>query len=176
MPSDRRRLFFAIWPPPPLAAALARFAESNLDGRALPLGALHLTLAFAGEVDARQQRVLETAAGAIEDIPAFELVLDRCGSFRRAGVAWVGPENVPPALAELALRLREAVATTTGRCTPGFRAHVTVGRRASWSRRVAAPGWRWWIPRFGLTLSTLSERGPTYRVLRRWPLRQESAS
>ncbi|HEX6267591.1 MAG TPA: 2'-5' RNA ligase family protein, partial [Burkholderiales bacterium] len=41
------RLFFAAWPPPQAAGALARWARP-LEGRPVPAEKIHLTLAFLG--------------------------------------------------------------------------------------------------------------------------------
>ena len=49
------RLFFALWPSPPLAASLAGWAQQarlTCGGRAMRTETLHLTLAFLGPVDA----------------------------------------------------------------------------------------------------------------------------
>ena len=48
------RLFYALWPSPPLAASLAGWAEAAkpaMGGRAMRTETLHLSLAFLGPVD-----------------------------------------------------------------------------------------------------------------------------
>ena len=109
-----RRLFFALWPAPPLQAALAATGERiartrKLEGRTIPAQRLHLTLLFLGEVAADAEKRLTAAAGRIEARP-FDLILDRAGCFYRSKVFWLGPQAVPRKLTELAEALHAAMA------------------------------------------------------------------
>jgi hypothetical protein len=61
-----RRMFFALWPEPPLQAAMAAAGGAvarnrNLGGRDIPPERLHLTLLFLGDV---APRVTARSAGA----------------------------------------------------------------------------------------------------------------
>ena len=78
------RLFFALWPPAPVARSLANQADALAErsgGRATRRETIHLTLAFLGDVgEAQLPEVLETAR-AVAAAP-FELKLDRLGFWR----------------------------------------------------------------------------------------------
>lgn len=174
MPGQGQRLFFALWPPGPLARALADFAACHVRGRPLAAESLHLTLAFAGDVGAPERRRLEAAADAIGDIKEFELMLDRAGAFSRARVVWIGPTDTPMAAEGLAARLADAVTAVTARRSHSFRPHVTLARRACWRGAVTPPAFRWPVTAFTLVASTLSGRGARYRVLRIWPLARDA--
>jgi 2'-5' RNA ligase len=89
------RLFFALWPSPPLAASLAEWAQAarlHSGGRVMRTETLHLTLAFLGPVEAQ---VGDALAAATPDrcVPPGELALDRYGVFKRQRILWVGPRE-----------------------------------------------------------------------------------
>lgn len=79
-----QRLFFALWPSDEARAALAgwRDALPRPGGRPTAARNLHLTLAFAGDVDAETRTCLEQAAARVRGEP-FSLPLDRLGVFKR---------------------------------------------------------------------------------------------
>jgi RNA 2',3'-cyclic 3'-phosphodiesterase len=125
------RLFYAVWPDAAGARALAalavRVAEAT-GGRPVREDQIHLTLAFLGEVDdSRRRAVLDAAKFRARP---FELVIDRTGAFRRAGVAWAGPSESPKELLDLQARiqsrLRERGFALDER---PFAPHVTLARR-----------------------------------------------
>jgi len=94
------RLFFAAWPDLRSATALAALAvrlAAEAGGKAMPEAKIHLTLAFLGSIDDAKRAAALEAARASRGT-AFELVVDRTGSFRRARVAWAGISRPPPAL------------------------------------------------------------------------------
>jgi len=106
------RLFFALWPDAEAARTLGTLALALADvagGKPVPREKIHLTLAFLGEV--ADDRVAEaTAAGAETRTKSFRLPLDEVGSFRRAGVGWIGCRSTPPRLAALQSTLALALA------------------------------------------------------------------
>ena len=125
------RLFFAVWPGE-AAAALARLAAEVAivaDGKPVPIGKIHITLAFLGEVpDARRE--LAAQAGRELRFEPFGFTLDRVGSFRAARVAWAGSARTPRPLAALqealAARLNAARFALEERA---FTPHATLARR-----------------------------------------------
>lgn len=172
MTAESRRLFFALWPPRDVADAIAAGArESEVRGRLVPPGKLHLTLAFLGDVPTDR---IDALLAAGDDIRAadFDLCLSRLGHFHGPRVAWVGPKATPEPLVTLAAGVREAAAAAgIGRDTRGFRAHVTVARRADPPRRVRLSEPVTWRPdAFELTESARVAGKAVYRPLRRWPL------
>ncbi len=126
------RLFFALWPPQAVRDELAGVAAAVVarsGGRAVPASKVHLTLAFLG--DTPEDRIA-LAMDAADDVRgnAFDVCLDRLGSFPRAGVAWAGMSQPPAALLELAAGLSEPLRRRGFVLDERpFAAHVTLARR-----------------------------------------------
>jgi 2'-5' RNA ligase len=165
------RHFFAAWPDPAAAealAALARQAVETCGGRPVPVGKLHLTLAFLGEVE--PARIPALASCVPVRAAAFRFDLDRLGCFRRAGVAWAGSS----APARELLRMQEKL---TGRLAgAGFAVedreytpHVTLARRIERALPAAAvPPIAWNVN--ALTLVRSEPGTGRYTIVERWPL------
>jgi 2'-5' RNA ligase len=184
-----RRLFFALWPDPVLKAAIAGAARNparGVSGRRVRDENLHLTVLFLGALAADAEARLAQAAAGVRVAP-FELVLDRVGCFFRAGVLWVGPGRVPPALFELRGQL-EGVARGAGVAfdPKPLVPHVTCYRDLkkgthTFSKAGSPPGkgvrplfepLRWPVRDFALVHSA----GGQYHVVSQWPLQNASAS
>jgi RNA 2',3'-cyclic 3'-phosphodiesterase len=166
------RLFFACWPAEDAALALARMAQGLaplLEGRAVPDGKIHLTLAFLGEIAPERGDLALEAAATIRG-RAFSMVLDRLGAFRDAGVAWAGASMPDPALLALQGSL-EAALRARGFALEGrpFKPHVTLVRRVQRALREASiEPVRWRATDFALVRS---DRGTgRYETLERWVL------
>jgi 2'-5' RNA ligase len=166
------RLFFALWPGERVRASLAHVAGSLASlahGKPVSGTKIHLTLAFLGEIEPERLEEVRDAARQARGAP-FELVLDEAGSFRKAGVAWVGSSHLPAALLDLqssldrALRARGFVLEDRP-----FAAHVTLARRISVGvPRAPMPAIRWRPRAFALVRS---ETGMgRYTVMETWPL------
>jgi RNA 2',3'-cyclic 3'-phosphodiesterase len=165
-----RRLFFALWPDPVLKAAIAGAARTPArphGGRRARDESLHLTLLFLGEVAPDAEARLAKAAAAVRT-PAFDLVLDRVGSFFRARVLWIGPSEVPPALPALRAALEAAARKAGVAFDPKpLVPHVTCYRDV---RKALEPApvtpVRWPVRGFALIQSV----GGQYHVVSQWPL------
>jgi 2'-5' RNA ligase len=163
------RLFFAAWPPPETAAALADWARA-LDGRRVPAEKIHLTLAFLG---AAQPDKAAAAARRVQG-RAHALPIEVAKYWKHNQIVWAGPRETPPALAALAdalhFELYRAEFILERR---PFAAHVTLVRKA---RRPASlpplPAVDWPIRELALVNSTVSANGSTYDILERFPLDQ----
>ena len=155
------RLFFATWPPPAAAQALARWARAaqrDCGGRATSEETIHLTLSFLG--DAEPEPAL--AAGRRARGVASSFVLTEARFWAHNRIVWVGPKECPPALATLAKDLGEA---------REFAAHVTLIRKARAPKQLPAlPPLEWPVTQFLLVNSHLGPEGPSYEVLERFPL------
>jgi len=155
------RLFFASWPPPAVAKALAQWAreaQRACGGRITREDAIHLTLAFLGE--AGPQAAL--AAGRAVRGRATSLMVDSARYWNHNRIVWVGPANVPPELAQLARALGE---------TREFAGHVTLIRKARAPKRLPAlAALEWPVTEFLLVNSNLGPEGPSYEVLERFAL------
>jgi len=155
------RLFFASWPPPAAAQALAcwaREAQRDCGGRAAREDTIHLTLAFLGDAE------LEAALAAARRVrgAASSFVLTKARYWAHNRIVWVGPEECPAALAALARDLGEE---------REFAAHVTLIRKARAPKRLPAlPALEWPVREFVLVNSELQPEGPRYEVLERFAL------
>ena len=127
------RLFFALFPDTGAAARLAGWAcaVAPPGARLVAPERIHLTLAFLGSVDPATEAVLASAAAAACG-PAVDVVVDRVGCWRRAGVLWAGCRRPPAALRALHARLQRGLAPLGFAPDPRpFAPHLTLARRVS---------------------------------------------
>lgn len=172
------RLFFALWPPPPVAARLAAVADSSareFGGRPTRLETIHLTLAFLGEVPEERLPLLMQSAATIAADP-FVLTVDCLGYWSHKQLLWAGSSSPSPALAALASDLRTALSDAGFVIADEQRAltpHITLVRKIP---RVSAPdaiaaidpiGWR--CSGLALVRSRLSPDGSRYQTIRAFP-------
>ena len=171
-----RRLFFALWPGEAASQALARLATRialDARGRATAAERLHLTMAFVGPVpDSAVDTLVAIGAAIAGHVRAFTLTLDRVGSFRDAGIAWIGTRTPPVELLELASELKLALGSAGFRVDDrDFKAHLTLARRCE--RRATlqdTPAVSWRVEAMSLMASLLTPRGPQYTEIARCPL------
>lgn len=173
--SERRRLFFALFPEPEALAGLVAILDglSGLPGRRVRPQNLHLTLAFIGTCDAGTMACLRDRAAAVQ-APAFELCLDRLGHFPRSGVLWLGSSERPPALLDLVAALNEALAPCGYQPERRpYAPHMTLMRKLSRRPRLPSPrpvSWR--ARKFALMESIAEPGGVRYQVLQGYPMSQ----
>jgi RNA 2',3'-cyclic 3'-phosphodiesterase len=178
------RLFFALWPDAALrgriattVAALER--DHATGGRRLNQDRYHLTLQFLGDFQPLRQSVLDAAIAAAEGVhqPAFDLVLDRAGSFPKAGVCWLGASAAPEDLQQLWNELGRtlAAARVQVRSASGFSPHLTILRdvRGPLPSMPIEP-LAWPVREFAL-IDSVSGAKPGYRLLGRWPLQDRGS-
>ena len=161
------RLFFAAWPPPATAGALARWA-AGLEGRATPADKIHLTLAFLGAVDAGKAIA---AARSVKGRP-HELPIEIAKYWKHNQIVWAGPRELPLELKALvdALHFQLFRAEFILERRP-FAAHVTLLRKAAAPRSLPQPpAVTWPVHDFVLARSTVTSKGSTYDILERFPL------
>jgi 2'-5' RNA ligase len=163
-----KRLFFAIWPPPDAARALAQWADEVQElssGRRTPVGNIHLTLAFLGQAEpARAIAAARRVNGMRHRLP-----IETAKYVNH--MVWVGPREMPAALAalqsSLAIELFREEFILERR---PFAAHVTLIRKARGSVLPAVPAIEWPVNEFVLMSSSVSSRGASYTHLERFPL------
>lgn len=162
-----RRLFFALWPDAALREGLVqrrRVLEARFPKR-VPDHNLHLTVLFLGDQPAERLEVIEAAADAVRS-PAFELLLDRLGWFKRARVVWLGGA-APEAgrdLAEALVRGMHGLGLDFDRRS--WVPHVTLFRKVDDGRNLPpVEALRWPVREFSLIESIPSR---PYQVLRTW--------
>jgi 2'-5' RNA ligase len=179
------RLFFALWPPPDVAAQLAGIARTvaqRFGGKPSRQETLHLTLAFLGDVpDDRLPVVMQTARRVCA--APFALNVDRLGHWPRKQLLWAG-ETAPNAVlatlgAALQLALSEAGFALPGRRTI-FSPHITLVRDFPEARDGAAPATiaaiAWPCSSFALIRSQRSDAGSFYEIVAEFPFGASSAA
>lgn len=175
-----RRVYFALWPDRVQQAQLAAAAKAVVvesRGRAVPLGNLHVTLAFLGSVpEARLADVLSVGARVAAEASASEarLSFTRLECWKGAGALCAVAEESDPAAAALADGLkRELVAAGFAPDLKPFRPHITLARKV----RIVGAGQRiqdhghalhpivWRFSTFALVDSRTEVEGAIYTVL-----------
>ncbi len=177
-----------------LALPLSDAQREEIDGKLAPLrtlrepvrwvGAenLHVTLRFFGDVGADgRRRIEERAVSAAASVPSFPFRLGPSGAFpnmRGARVLWVGVSAGEEAVAALAGKIEESIASLGFPPEKRFHAHITVGRpKGPLTPRFQdrflgleitpiegrATG-------FHLMKSALSREGARYEIVRKFPL------
>ena len=161
------RLFFAVWPPPAAARALADWARQaalESGGRATAEEKIHLTLAFLGEAEPEK-----AIAGARRVRgQAHQLAVQQAAYWKQNGIIWAGPHDTPPEMLRLAenlqmqLYLQEFILERRA-----FAAHITLVRKAREPRQLPAlPRIEWPVNEF-LLVRSISGR---YEPLERFPI------
>ncbi|ALN62574.1 2'-5' RNA ligase [Lysobacter antibioticus] len=178
---DIHRLFFALLPDAATQARMAEAAaslhrEHDAGGRLIGAHRYHLTLQFLGDASEFQpeRAARAQAAAASLILPAFDLRLDRAGSFRNKSVPWwLGCERTPEGLDSLFQRLGVALAKEGVRVESGraLVPHVTIVRDAAGHLHppIAIDPIDWRVEAFVLIHSQLGSRN-AYDVLGQWPL------
>lgn len=176
----RHNVFFALWPDEAtrvrIAETVARLRGTAPRGRWIRPQRWHLTLRFMGAVEHPESAWLDAlcaAAGRVA-IPAFDLALERAGSFGTRRVpCWLGPRETPSELLTLRAAL-DAELVRAGHATDGdgrpFVPHLTFlsGAEVPFAAELAEPV-RWCVAEFVLIDSAIEPPAP-YRFLGRWPL------
>lgn len=188
------RLFTALVPPTEVAAHLDDFLEVRRHAAALRwtrLEQLHLTLAFAADVDEwRLDEVLERTAAAAARRTALDLRIRGGGAFPHADAAkvlWAGVGGAGEELDALARGARTALGVAGARVDgQRFHPHVTVARSgrparlSDWVRLLDTydgPPWR--AAEVAVVASHLGEgagRRPRHEVLAVAPIGGEGAA
>jgi len=176
------RLFTAIPIPFDLAETLARRQTGLPGARWRPAEALHVTLAFYGEVDERRADDLAAELARIQG-GRFDLELQGVGAFgdaHRSHTLWAGV--APNArLTVMAGRCRSAADRAGLRLEPRvYRPHLTLAYLKTQTNPDRIGAWITGhnllhsppvpVDRFGLYSSVLSEDGSHYELEREYPL------
>lgn len=166
-----QRLFFALWPPPPVRVQLeqvGRVVVGKKD-RAVPGANLHLTLAFLGSLDQASRQCMERAADTVRG-ERFALELSQVGHWSRPRILWLGPKETPPQLEQLVKDLVSVLQQCGYQAEQRrYQAHLTLARKASRPAKVTSiEAIRWNVDQFCLVESVTAQEGPIYRVLRYW--------
>ena len=189
LPGQHLRVFFALWLPDDVRAALASLrppphSEAAAAYKWVDPSLLHVTLAFLGSQPVELLDDLERAASGVAAArhPA-RLALGEAGSFgpaRAPRVLWVGLAGDVAALGDLQQRLADALQSVGVRLEDrAFSPHITLARRRPSARTASPPPWPPGrpVPRLGIPLndfvlvrSDLAPSGPRYTVLESFPV------
>ena len=167
--SGKRRLFFALWPEDELRTRIVRATRAEVrgtGGKPTPPENLHMTLHFLGHTpdDLIAPLIERVAALPLEP---FELTLDQYGYWQRARTLWLGLQETPPALAELARDLgRISHELGLPRQRRAFIPHMTLARKVNrLTPKDPPPPMDWPVNEFALVESVLGGRHSRYTTL-----------
>lgn len=170
--NENRRLFFALWPGEELRTRIIRATRAEVrgtGGKPVPAENLHMTLHFLG---ATPEELIDPLLERIAAMPfqPFELTLGRYGCWQRARTLWLGVEETPPELAELAGDLsRISQELGLPRQRRAFIPHMTLARKVNrLTPREPPPPMHWPINEFALVESVLGGRHSRYTALERF--------
>jgi 2'-5' RNA ligase len=172
----RLRLFFALWPDPPIQAELARWASvlhTEIGGRRIPQDSLHMTLAFLGDTDPSR---LETLRQIGEGLPrsAIPLSFEKVRCWRHNRIAWAAARQTPAELLTLVDALRDRLGAERFPIEDReFSPHISLLRNTDciglrWHPPVPL---EWRVTRLALVRSILGgAEGSRYQPLADWRL------
>lgn len=175
------RLFAAIALPDAVAEGLARVQQGLAGAKWRPLGSLHVTLRFFGEINEARAYDLDAEVSTISGAP-FDLALAGVGSFgdgEAIHAVWAGVEATER-LRRLAVRMETAARRAGLKAeTRAFRPHVTLAhlrypepaRVAAWIQShnlLKSPAFT--VDRFSLYSSWRGGEGSVYRLERDYRL------
>ena len=167
--SGKRRLFFALWPGDELRTRIVRATRAEVrgtGGKPTPPENLHMTLHFLGHTSDDLIAPLIERVAALPLDP-FELTLNQYGYWQRARTLWLGLQETPPALAELARDLgRISHELGLPRQRRAFIPHMTLARKVNrLTPRDPPPPMDWHVDEFALVESALGGRHSRYTTL-----------
>ncbi|MXR70089.1 RNA 2',3'-cyclic phosphodiesterase [Shewanella sp. JBTF-M18] len=170
-----KRLFLAIAPDEAQLKQLTQLQASlNGEGRLVPRGNLHMTLAFLGQCSDTQQEALSNALARLAHqgrLPAFEVTLDTLVHWSRPKILCLKGVARDPQLLSL-FDLCQQLAQQQGLHTSehNFTPHITLMRKAKTLPELKAPSLTLSGHALHLYHSQSSEQGVQYKVLSSWPL------
>lgn len=159
------RLFFALWPDDTTRTALQQL-QMPIQGRIIPYGNLHLTLAFLGQQPASLVRTAKDILSHLKTIP-ISLTLDRMGYFPRNHIAWIGAHQPPAELLQLHQELTEALrhANVAFDSPQTFKPHITLARDATLPPDINFTPIPWRADHVVLVQSVTNAEGAHYEVV-----------
>jgi RNA 2',3'-cyclic 3'-phosphodiesterase len=176
-----RRLFFAFWPDDAMREALSVAVDGAMKavrgGRPVPLGNLHVTLAFLGSVPETSLDHLIGLAREVSGVgePAgatIDMRLDRIEHWRRAEILCAAATRMPARAEEFSGTLKSALVAADFRPDlKPFRAHVTLARQVQRAPPdLVMPAVTWSFGEFALIESRTLPEGSSYSIVASWAL------
>jgi 2'-5' RNA ligase len=168
--SKCRRLFFALVPDPEVGSRIEKLQNSlAVSGRAARPHQFHATLAFLGMQQQESLSVIHAAASRLVFKPC-QLVLDRVGQFKRAGVLWLGVSEVPAELLDFQRSLVGAMLDAgIGHDPKPWEFHITLYRKMRKPPPIMDPvAIEWKVSGFDLIESVSAGNGVEYHSIGHW--------
>ena len=170
--SERKRLFFALWPNEDVIQKIKQYALKhvvNCQGRILEQHNWHITLAYFGNAEPETQLCLEQQAEKIQSQP-FQLDLQMLGFWKRPKVTWLAPLNIPDALKKLAFEIQQNLIDCGYEPDKrDYQPHVTLVKNAKTTPAVLEiDPIPWQVDSFCLVESKTYPAGAEYRVIKTW--------
>lgn len=171
------RAFLALLPDPDTAIKIDWWRSQcwrDVPG-AVAVQNLHITLAFLGDIDASQQRRLQSLLDGVVR-PAFSIELATVGYQLDQRMLWLEPgahAECRRALDELVVALRQTCARAGIGVDKGrYRPHMTLARRLATPAPspLFAPNVVIEADRFHLVASRRNPDGPVYQIVQSWQL------
>ena len=173
--SRSKRVFFALLPDRETVEAINFHANqfSPDTGSKVRAENFHITLLFLGNVSTQSIENLCMDCDSLAN-PAFDLIINSPGWWKKAGILWLGPNDIPAALDNLhqslrSLATRHRIATDNKPYVP----HITLLRKV-WEapeNPVVRP-FTWSADSFTLMQSETLPDGARYTELASWSLIQ----
>ena len=172
------RAFFGLELDTATALQIAQWRDRLLlaDGRPVPPANFHITLAFIGELSQpRLDRLCRSVDEWLERdrLQGAELDLQSVGYWQKPGIYWLGPQQWPQQLSQLAAKLA-GLATRVGgkRDKRAYQPHITLFRGCNTAPPAAQadPPVSLSYRDFALLESVQGKRGVSYHPLQHWDL------
>jgi 2'-5' RNA ligase len=141
----------------------------SLEGRAVPQQNFHVTLAFLGMQEAESIPLISEVASGLQ-FPRCEVALDKSGTFRKAGVLWLGANEIPEALNRFQHDLVGGLLKAgIGYDRKPWIFHLTLYRKMRKRPVIMHPvNIRWPMDGFSLIESVSVRSGVEYRTIGHW--------
>ena len=168
--SHKHRLFFALEPGDSVRQAVGRLQSTlGLDARPVPAANFHVTLAFLGMQNPAVIPVVCDVASRLA-FPPCEVTMDSLGRFKRAGVLWLGADEVSAVLQQFQQDLVEGLLEAgVGYDRKPWKFHLTLYRKLRKPPPTIDPvAIRWRLNSFSLVESVSVRRGVEYHRVGLW--------
>lgn len=151
---------------------LAQKVAIEHSGRITRADTIHMTLLFAGHINAEQKDLLEMAANEIQISP-FKLTINEVNHWQKPQVLWAGVKQTPHPLSQLVELLQQAAKAAEIQYDMRFHPHVTLLRKAREPLHYREfESITWQVNDFVLIESKLEPDHVRYEILRRWSLKK----
>ena len=171
--SKGHRLFFAVVPDEDIRQRLERVQQGlAVSGRAARPDQFHATLAFLGMQQPAVIPEIHQIASRLR-FQSCRILMDRCGQFSRAGVLWLGANEVPSVLLDFQNTLVGALLEAgIGHDRKPWKFHITLYRKLRKPSPIMDPvAIEWRLNGFDLIESVSVGNGVEYHSIGHWKAR-----